>query len=756
MLDSFFSIITVFFQETKSMAMVTGKLKKRGLIAIVILLLAGFGADIAKLFYLQVIKGEEYKAKAEAQQLNDTQIAADRGIIYDSNMNVIAESASAWLVYVNPSKIEKKSQRKIIADGLAEILDLDSNNILKKISNKKYSYVKIAGKVEYNEKTAVSEFIDKNNLFGTVAIDPDTKRYYPFSNFASTIIGFTGADDTGRAGIELEYNDSLTGVAGRIVTAKNARSGAMSSNYETIYDARQGVSHVLTIDKNIQHYLEKGLKQAVEDNNAASAYGIVMDVETGAVKAMATMPDYDLNNPTEITDKEVLKELDKIKDKEKYQEAYNAKIYSMWRNKAISDTYEPGSVFKIFTAAAGLEEGVVSPNYTFTCTGAIKVADNVIHCHNLGGHGTQTLAQGLMNSCNPFYITVGQRLGVQKFYKYFDAFGFTEKTGIDLPGEATPVADVTYHTEEKMGIAELSSSAFGQTFQVSAIQMITAVCAVANDGKLMQPYVLQSMIDENGNTVYEAEPTVKRQVVSENTSKTVISMMEQVVANGTGRNAYISGYRVAGKTGTSEKLTVDGEYIASFVGCAPANDPKIAVLIVIDEPQSAVHGGGAIAAPVAGSVIEQTLKYMNVEPSYTDEELAKLNAETPNVSGKTVSAAKVALQNDGFTARVIGNGEKVVSQYPVSGQTISHGGVVILYTDGASENTEATVPDLKGLSISAANDRAVNAGFNIKISGASLDSEVVSYKQSIEPNTKTELGTTITVYFKTTSGVQDD
>ncbi len=739
------------------MAKTTEKMKKRALSAVAVLIVLGFGLDLVRLFYIQVIKGDEYKAAAEAQQLSDTEISADRGVIYDCNMNVLAESASAWLVYVNPSKIKDDAQRSLIASGLSKILaDVKTETILSKIKNEKYSYVKIQGKVEYTEKTKVSEFIDENDLYGIVSIDPDTKRYYPFSTFASTIIGFTGSENTGRSGLELEYNNTLTGTPGRIITAKNARSGAMSSNYETTYDAEQGTSLVLTIDKTIQHYLEKGLSQAVTDNKAISAYGIVMEVDTGAVLAMATMPDYDLNNPTVITNKKVLSSLSKITDEDKYDEAYSAKIYSMWRNKAISDTYEPGSVFKIFTAASALEEGVVTPSFTYTCGGSIRVADNTIHCHNTSGHGTQTLTEGLMNSCNPFYITVGQKLGVEKFSKYFAAFGFTEESGIDLPGEATPVADVTYHTEANMGIAELSSSAFGQTFQVSAIQMITGVSAIANGGYLMKPYIVAKELDEAGNTVYEAEPTVRRQVVSNSTSETVLGMMEKVVSGGTGRNAYIPGYRVCGKTGTSEKLTVDGEYIASFVGCAPANDPKIAVLIIIDEPHGALHGGGAIAAPVAGTIIEDALKYLNVEPVYTNDELSQLNATTPDVGGMTLEKAKSVLSSKGFSARVVGNGNKVISQYPVKSQNIPLNGVVILYTEKSSSDSTGTVPNLSGLSISEANSRAVNSGFNIKISGSSLDSQVVSYRQSIASGTKTELGTTITVYFKSTSGVTDD
>lgn len=741
------------------MARVNNNLKKRCIIAVAVLLLLGFGVDIARLAYFQIFNADEYKVLAESGQLSDTEIPADRGVIYDSNMEVLAESASAWLVFVNPSKIEDKAQRTEISKGLAKILDDDSltwKDIYNKIGNKDYGYVKIKGKIEYETKTKIQEFIDEKDLYAIVCIDPDTKRYYPFGNFASTVIGMTNIDSDGRVGIELEYNDTLTGVPGRIITARDGHSDLMSTNYETKFDAEQGTSLVLSIDKTIQHYLEKGLSQAVVDNEATSAYGIVMDVNTGAVLAMATMPDYDLNNPAVITDKAVLKELSKIKDEEKYAAAYNEQVYLMWRNKVVSDTYEPGSVFKVFTAAAGLEEGVVTPDTTYSCTGAIQVADNLIHCHKREGHGLQTVTQGLVNSCNPFYITIGQKLGTEKFYKYFEAFGFTETTEIDLPAEANPVGGVTYHKKEDMGISQLSSSAFGQTFQVSAIQMITAVSAVANGGKLMEPYVVAKQLDQDGNTVYEKTPTVKRQVISESTANTVLEMMEQVVDGGTGRNAYIPGYRVAGKTGTSEKLTVDGEYIASFVGCAPADDPQIAVLIIIDEPQVDNHGGGAIAAPVAGVVIEETLKYMNVEPVYSDEELTKLNASTPDVNGMTVSAAKSALEKQNFSARVVGDGDKVLSQYPVKEQSIPLGGVVILYTETENTETTSTVPDLIGLSISEANQRAVNSGYNIKISGASLDSEVVSYRQSVEKGTKAELGSTITVYFKTTSGVQDD
>ncbi|NLA73050.1 MAG: PASTA domain-containing protein [Clostridiales bacterium] len=737
------------------MSRITNKLKIRAIIAVFIFFVFGFSLDIGRLFWLQVINGEEYKAKAEQQQLSDTIINANRGTIYDSSMSILAQSASAWLVYINPSKVKDDEQSELIKNGLSEILGVSEEKIETALSHKNYGYEKIKGQIEYNDKQEVSTFINENDLYGIVNIDPDTKRYYPYANFASTVLGFTGSEDMGRSGLELKYNDTLTGIAGRVITAKNARSGSMPNEFETTFDPEQGTSLVLTIENAIQYSLEKGLMQAVIDNNATSAYGIVMDVETGAILGMSTKPDYDLNLPNTLTDKTLIKRIEAIADESERAKQYNNALFALWRNKAISDTYEPGSVFKVITLSAALDSGAVTPSFSYTCRGSIKVAGNTIRCHRAGGHGTQNLETGLVNSCNPFFVTIGQTTGSKEFYKYFEAFGFSEKSGIDLPAEAAPVPNVTFYTGDRLGIAELSSCSFGQTFQVSAIQMITAVSAIANGGHLMTPYLVKSMLDNEGNTIYNAVPREKRQAISKSTSDTVISMMEQVVERGTGKNAYIAGYRVAGKTGTSEKLTKDNEFIASFVGFAPANDPKIAVLIVIDEPQVYNHGGGAIAAPVANEVLEQSLRYLNIEPVYTDEELAKLSATAPSVSGIAVKDAKNTVQNKGFTARVVGNGEKVIAQSPTGGSTLPKNGVIILYTESGKTSTTGTIPDLKGLSISEVNRTAVNAGFNIRISGSTLDGEVRSYRQSIAPSTKAELGAIITVYFKTNSGVED-
>ena len=526
----------------------------------------------------------------------------------------------------------------------------------------------------------------------------------------------------------------------------------MSSDYETTYDAKPGESLVLTIDEVIQYYLEQGLEQALVDTGAKYAYGIVMDTDTGAILGMTSKPDFDLNNPRKISNAALSETIAAITDDtQRAQETTNA-LYAQWRNRTISDTYEPGSVFKTVVVSAALEEGVVDLNTTYTCTGGIQVADNYQRCWKPGGHGHETLTQGLMNSCNPFFITIGQALGEERFYKYFEAFGFTEKTGIDLPAEAKPVAGKTYHALESMGISELSSSSFGQTFQVSPIQMITAVNTIANGGKLMQPYVVDSKLDSDGNVVYKTTPTVKRQVISEKTASTVADMMEQVVSIGTGKNAYVAGYHVAGKTGTSEKIGIEGAYIASFAGFAPADNPEISILIAIDEP-TGEHGGGAVAAPIAGMLLEKIMTYLNVEPQYEDDELSNISSVAPSLVGKSVGDAKVSAAK--FTVKVVGSGTKVISQTPAAGQQMRTGGVIVVYTEENAAKQTATVPNLCNMSMSQANSAAVNAGFNIRLSGTTNSGEVLSYKQSVNAGEEAEIGSVITVYFKSNVDVQD-
>lgn len=734
------------------------------LLAIIIIL--GFGATIFGMGYSQLYKGDFFKTKAETQQLSDTAITAQRGIIYDANMSVLAQSASAWKISLNATafaEIPAKAQEQVYS-VLINTLGVTREYLENKASYKQYNSVSIKTKVEKEAKDKLEAFvkgtfIDKNNneqSFGSVVmIDEDVKRYYPYSTLASQILGFTGTDNNGLSGLESYYNSTLTGVDGRVISARSNSSVAQDIEYKSVYEAKQGTSLVLTVDETIQRYLENALSSCYETSKANSCTGIVMDVKTGAILAMSTKGDFDPNDPYTINDKRTIESINKITDTKEKEKAEEEAMYSQWRNRAISDTYEPGSVFKLITMAAGLEENVVKYDEKFTCTGSVNVADRIYSCHNTAGHGTQTLTEGLMNSCNPYFITIGQRLGVDTFYKYFEAFGFTEETGIDLPGEAIPKAGVTYFKKDTMTKVNLASSSFGQSFQITPIQMITAVNAIANDGKLMQPYIVSKTLDSDGNVILQNQPIEKRQVVSESTSEKIMASMEQVALNGTARNAYVAGYRVGGKTGTSDKLNNVGQVVASFVGVAPTNDPRITVLIVVDEPEGAT-GGGAVAAPVAGEVIENTLTYLNVERQYNDSEKALLDVQVPSVTGDSVSEAKSSLEEGKFSVQIVGEGDKVLSQMPASGQYIPQGGVIVLYTEKQKKKLKTVVPDFTGMTITEANYAAVNAGINIKVSGNSLSEEsMTAYRQSSLKGSEVESGSTVTVYFRTTSGVSD-
>lgn len=726
------------------------QLRNRAIIALLFTCILGFGAGAYGLVNVGIINGEKYKLKAELQQLSDTTVTALRGTIYDANMNVIAQSADAWKIWINPSKISNDETRQDIAQELSTVLELDYDTVLEKCSRSDYAYVLIKSQVDYDAKNQIIEFRQNhkgyNQIIGT---EDDVKRYYPYGTFASSVLGFTGSEDVGLSGLEYFYDETLTGTKGRLVTAKNAKQIKMSSDYSQYYEAETGLNLQLTIDQVIQYYLDTALEEAVELNNATYGYGIVMDVETGAILGMSTKPDFDANDPYVIADEQKALEIEEIEDEEEKNAATLEARYAQWRNRTICDSYEPGSVFKCVTAAAGLEEGVVTPDEMFNCTGSYEVLDRTFHCSHNAGHGVEDFSTAMMNSCNPIFIEVAQRLGAETFYKYFEAFGFAEKTGVDLPAESEPVADVTYHSLKKLNAVSLASSSFGQTFQASPIQIINAINAIANDGKLMQPYVVSSMLDSEGNKVYETKPTVKRQVISKETADILKVMMERVVSGGTATNTYVPGYRVAGKTGTSEKLTAgENVYIASFCGFAPADDPKISILIAIDEPKNGSITGGSVAGPAAAEVITNVMKYLNVEPRYTDEELAKLDETIGKVSGKTVAEAKKELESTGFTVKVIGDGDTVAKQVPSAGTTVPKNGLVVLYTDKDIEPEMVTVPDLTGLTVTEANNTAIACGLNIRRVGYKSANNVKAYKQSVESGSDAQIGTVITVSFK--------
>lgn len=745
----------------------------RSIVALVVLMIF-FLVNVGSLFYVQIIKGDTYKAYAENNQLEDNAIAARRGVIYDCNMNVLAESAAVWKVYVNPSNftkdIAKAPQRVLdqcldeVSKGLADIFGKDAGELKAKFKNQsQYKYVLIKAKVEKTQRDQVAELMKKcikyKDSSGNskliyfsffIGIEADTKRYYPSGNLASTIIGFTGDGDEGHYGLEYKYNEILTGTDGRQIYSNSAMKANSSIDFETVYEAKPGSSLVLTVDETIQRYLEDSLEQCYKDTQCDTCYGIVMDVETGAILAMSTKNDYDPNNPSEILSESVKAEIEKIVDEKEKDDAISLARNNQWSNNAVSDVYEPGSVFKIFTLAAGLEENVVMENYS--CSSHIKIIDTTYRCFNGKAHGAETPKTALANSCNTYFITVGQNLGVDSFCKYFEAFGFMEKTGIDLPAEGSPI----YFEEGKMSKVNLASSSFGQSFGVTGMQMITAVNAIANGGRLMKPYIVSKIVDEAGNVVKENEPYVRRQVISESTSRKVLEAMVQTVETGTAKNAYVAGYSVAGKTGTSDNLTHKGQVVASFAGIAPADKPEISIIIVVDNPKTNSNTGGAVAAPVAAEVIDNTLTYLNVKKNYTPEEAEDLKVDVPNYVDKHIDSARKDAADSGLTVKVAGKGDKVIAQCPAYGQYIPKDGVIILYTERNSETVTAKVPDFTGMSVSAVMNTAVAAGVNVKISGNAMSSSgLVAYRQNIEKDAEVAYGSTVTVYFKSGSVIAD-
>lgn len=729
-------------------------LKRILIMAVVIIFL--MTTTVARVFYLTIVRGEELSEKAETQQLKDTEITAMRGTIYDSNGNVLAQSASVWNVFIDPLNIKDK-QRDLIVDEFANLFgyDADEKKEFYDRTTHQNHYELIEKKVENNIKEKLSKFVSKNELGGCIGTEQTTKRYYPYGTLASSVIGFTGADDQGLSGIESYYDEQLTGTNGRIITAKDAKSNNIANDYETSIAATDGDSIVLTINQTIQYYLEKGLRETMNEYQAKGAYGVVMNCNTGAVLAMSSLPDYDCNEPYKLTYSKDKKAIKKLSDKTAKQEAESAAVQNQWRNFTVSDTYVPGSVFKTFVASAALEENVVNLNTTYNCTGSIQVDKYKMKCHYHPGHGMQTLTQGLENSCNPFFITIGQKLGVHNYFKYFDAFGFTQKTNIDLPGEASP----QYYKEDQYGIVELSSASFGQTNSLTPIQVCTGLCAIANGGKLLQPYLVSSIADANGKTVKKTQTKEIRQVISADTSEKVRKMMKSVVDNGTGKNGYVAGYSVGGKTGTSTKLgeSKNGEgdkYIVSFGAIAPSDDPEIAMLIIVDEPNQDL-GGGALCAPIAAQVTQEAMNVLGIEPKYNDSEMKDLSKQTPNVVGKSLDEAKKTLEENNLNFVVVGDDSTVTRQCPSGADTIPNGGTVYLYTDDSEKQT-VNVPNFNGLTVNEAKDLASSSNLNIQIAGNSMSSgTVVAYRQSEETQAKVEKGTVVTVTFKNTQSVLD-
>lgn len=741
--------------------------------------IAAFIVLAAKLYDIQIVHHDEYEAAAIAQQVRETTVSAARGTLYDRNGRILAISAGVDTIYISPAEIERGHEdAEAIAKGLSEILGVDYETILKRAQNTKSWYEVVARKVEPEVSEKVREFKAEGGYTG-IKIEADTKRYYPNGSLASHVIGFVGLENKGLGGIEARYDSLLSGKNGYVMRSTTAAGTDMLySSYEDYVDAEDGQSLSLTIDSTIQYYIEKHLAQAVADydiQNGAAA--ICMEVDTGAILSMASLGNFDLNDYQTISAEAEAEIRAAAQSDEEYNELYSLAQQLQWRNKAISDTYEPGSTFKIITLAMALEEGVVSENSSFYCGGSMNVLGrgSPLKCWKYGGHGSQSLTQAVQHSCNVAFVNIGQLVGEEKFYEYAEGFGFidrtqdtsqqlTAKTGIDLGGESGSIwwsEDVFCNPEN---LSQLAAASFGQTFNITPIQLITAVSACVNGGRLMKPYLVQSVEDSDGNIVSQTEPELVRQVISEETSATVRKILEQVVGDqkeGTGHNAYVAGYRIGGKTGTSTKTTEEiagnKEYIVSFIGFAPADDPEIAILVLLDDPssESGIYiSGGQMAAPVVGKMMADILPYLGYEPEYTDAELENIDRPVPEVAGMSLAEAQRALTESGFKSRIIGEGDTVTDQLPRSGVVIASGSEVLLYAGQSPAPTQETMPDVRGLSYAEAVERLGDIGVYLSSGNSSTDAaNLIVSGQSIAPGTAVEHGTVVdvTLYLNDTS-----
>lgn len=736
------------------------RLRQRTAILILLILVLGFGAAVLRLTYLTTVQSSELQESAVDLQLADTTVSAKRGTIYDANGNVLAESASVWQVVMSPVNFKNDKQRQAAAKGLSEIFDLEYNDVLDDTKQQSH-YVVVKRRIESDEREKVLELIDTlkkdYSCSGVIQLLDDYKRYYPKNSLASSVIGFTGSDDQGLEGIEYEYDSYLSGTPGRIITAQNARGTDMPFRYEQNVESEDGNNVYLTIDETIQSICEKYMQKGVEDNNVLNkGVCIAMDVNTGAILAMVTTDGYDLNNPYELSAKD--KKKIKSTPKKKQAEAESAALSNMWRNKAVADTYMPGSVFKMCVASAALEENLVNEKTSFTCTGSIEVEGETIHCSNISGHGTQNFVEVISNSCNPAFIQIGQMLGAGKFRQYYQGFGFSDKTGIDLPGEA----EDSFWKEGKMGGVDLAVASFGQNFTITPIQMITACAAVSNGGYVVQPHVVSKITDSKGNVIKTVDKKIKRQVISDDTSKKMNEYLEYNTERQGAAAGYISGYKVAGKTGTTEKRGVtkfessfSEDYISSFCGYAPADDPQIAMLVFFDTPDGDAYYGSQVSSPVFINIMSEVLPYLDVKTSYTDEELGYVDASAGDYTGVSIDEAKTAVEADGFTATVKGNGSTVISQIPTVSSGLQKGGSIVLYTDSNSQSETVSVPSLIGLSPDEVNDVASAYGLNVSFSGATTSSGTSS-SQNVEAGTSVSPGTVITVSFADSSSTLNE
>ena len=707
-----------------------------------------------RLYDLQITRHEELQGKAVSQQTRRTVVTASRGTIYDASGNILAISASAETIILSPLEIDQAVNSKTtpvswtkdsLAAGLADILGKDAASIRKRMENTESQYEVIQLRAEEDVAAKVRAYVDENDIVGVYLV-ADSKRYYPYGSLAAQVIGFVGTENTGLYGLEAYYEEELEGQSGLVISAKDKAENDMLYTYEQYFAAKDGGDLTLTLDATIQYYLEKGMESMLDKFSAANgAAGVVLNAKTGGIMAMASYPNYDLNDFSTVQDKTLLERIER-------KESTLADMQLLqWRNKALNDTYEPGSTFKILTLAAALEEGVVDETTTVNCGGSVTISGYTIHCSNKNGHGLQTLVQSVGNSCNPAFINYGLRVGNEKFYQYMESFGLMNTTGVDLGGEAVGV----FASPSSFTQLDLACYAFGQNFTVTPLGLIAAQAACVNGGYLHTPYLVERITDSEGSVVYRHDDTPVRQVISEETSATVRECLEYVVASGTGKNGQVAGYRIGGKTGTADKGQT-GDVVVSFLCFAPADDPQVIMLITMDTPSRATGvyvSGGNMVAPTASSVMSEILPYLGIEPSYSAEELLGMDTTVPNVIGMSVDEAKAKLKERVLSCRVEGDGDTITDQTPAGGAIIPGKSVVILYANEKKSTDKCVVPTLLGRTPSEANTVAVNAGLLIRFSGTtgSESSSIRVLSQNLEAGTEVDAGTVITVQLGDTS-----
>ena len=717
----------------------------------VLMLIMGIGMFFLlffKLYNLQITRHEELQAKAVSQQTRSSVVTASRGAIYDASGNILAISSTAETIFLSPKEINDALNdeenpvawtKEVLAAALAKILDVSEEGILKKMARTDSMYEVLKFRVEEDIADQVRQYINDNKVKG-VYLTTDAKRYYPYGDLAAQVIGFVGVDYTGLFGLEAEYDKELQGQSGLVVTAKANQQNDLLYEYSQYFDPENGDELQVTLEATVQYYLEKGMKDMCDAYSPANgATGIVLDVRNGGILAMASFPNYDLNDYATVTDKTLLEQMERGElDEEGAQQ-------KQWRNKALNDTYEPGSTFKILTLSAALEEGLIDKTTSVNCSGSVNISGHTIHCSNKAGHGLQTLEQSVGNSCNPAFISYGLKLGTEKFYQYMRSFGIMSPTGVDLGGEATGV----FAADANFTQLDLACYAFGQNFTVTPLALIAAQAACVNGGYLYTPHFAQQITDSDGNVIWQHDDTPVRQVISEETSATVRECLEYVVASGTGKNGQVAGYRIGGKTGTADKGQ-SGDVVVSFLCFAPADDPQIMMLITMDTPSRSTGtyvSGGNMVAPYSSAIMAEILPYLGIEPSYSAEELMGVDTTVPNVIGMSVEEAKDRLKERGFACKVEGDGETITDQTPVGGAIIPGKSTVVLYAGAEKPDKMCTVPSLVGRTAAEANTAATNAGLLIRFTGttSSESNTVLVFSQELEAGTEVPAGTVITV-----------